>query len=1429
MPGQADGSILIATDVDSEGFEKGSAELKAAIKGLTGVVNTMGVNTTKAFSQMTSLLQNIASSTSSIQAILSTTGAQAANAGQQVSAAQQQVVNSTRQATQAISQQAKASRSTGKSTQRSIADVEKDISKLGSSVNGMSEMAEAAINGDAKAVNKFDNAVEKAQGAVEGLRREIDELGETKVQTDDYSWVVSEIAKMKQSEKGLSHLINYRPNGDEPVFSQDEYEDMRQRCEQAKMRLNELIETKRILEEGGNAYISMADTELFRGYSAALDSIEAQLSGMQGRVDEAFCLPPQHVEKWNEMATLSGMIRNAFSSTFKSVKNGAAMVGMAIRHPIQAADRLLGRLASSALRSSKALAGIAKNAAEAALRRVGNAAKKAASHLAKMAATPITNMFKRIGSMASKAAGGVSSFGKSAKSTDIGLKKGFMSLLKYGLGIRSVYALIGKLRRAMVAGFQNLAQYSDETNQALSSISSALEQAKNSMATAFAPILTAIAPAVTKLINLFSTACTYIGMFFAALTGKQTFTKASAVQKDYAASLKETSDAAKDTAKSTKKANEEAERQLASFDELNILKDSSSKDDADDGASGSPADGSGVEGMFEEAPIQSGISNIAKKIRDLIKAEDWEGLGAYLASGINGALQKIYDAISWDKVGPKITYFVNAFTKTFNSLVDHLDWDLLGRTIGAGINTIVNTLNLLIEGIDWENLGSKLSVGLRGLIDEVDWKNLGNLLGNAFMVPWNMFKGFVDDMWRKDDLTKLTGWNELGIALGEGLNGIFEKIDLGKMGATLGKAITGVFQSAIDFARTFDWVGLGQNISNGINNFFQNFDAATVAKGASDVVKGILDTLITAVETTDWILVGKKTAELLANIDWNRLVDRICELAGAAFAGFSAFLGGLLEDAVLGAKEYFQGKIEECGGNVVLGILKGIKDAVVGIGRWIRDHIFAPFMEGFMKVFGIASPSKVMAEMGGYLIDGLLNGIKNIWNKVKDFFSGALTKIKDTFSKKWNDIKDTVTSASKSISDTVSEKFTGVKNTVSEKMKSAKDSISDGFQKAKDAAAAHSKSISDTVGEKFKSVADTVGKKVASARDSVKSGFNEAKNSVTTTAGNIHKTVNAKFSGIATIASNKLGNMKKSVTDGFGRAKETANRAVESMHSAVGVKFGGIASTVFSKVGSVESKVKTGFESVKGDIVGKMQSAMSSISAQGWEGVGQNICTGISNGISAGWDWLSGTVSNLATNLLDSAKYALGIHSPSRLFRDEVGFMLGLGVAEGMARSQPKILDTVSSVADTIADEMNGTKAFIPLDVSGTGGIDRALNSFADKVSGSFETLADRLNAIAKGVAFVAPAVATGNISPYAVSAEAGGEAGKMAEIMENSNEELISVIIQSINNATLAIVNAVETHSGAVINLDADSLTTTIVNEINMRTRMTGKAQILM
>ena len=72
----------------------------------------------------------------------------------------------------------------------------------------------------------------------------------------------------------------------------------------------------------------------------------------------------------------------------------------------------------------------------------------------------------------------------------------------------------------------------------------------------------------------------------------------------------------------------------------------------------------------------------------------------------------------------------------------------------------------------------------------------------------------------------------------------------------------------------------------------------------------------------------------------------------------------------------------EIGGFIVEGMLNGIMESLKSIGSWVREHIFQPFIDGFKNAFDIHSPSGVMESMGRYIIEGLLNGLKNMWGSI---------------------------------------------------------------------------------------------------------------------------------------------------------------------------------------------------------------------------------------------------------------------------------------------------------------------------------------------------------------------------------------------------------------------------------------------------------------
>ena len=92
---------------------------------------------------------------------------------------------------------------------------------------------------------------------------------------------------------------------------------------------------------------------------------------------------------------------------------------------------------------------------------------------------------------------------------------------------------------------------------------------------------------------------------------------------------------------------------------------------------------------------------------------------------------------------------------------------------------------------------------------------------------------------------------------------------------------------------------------------------------------------------------------------------------------------------------------------------------------------------------------------------------------------------------------------------------------------------------------------------------------------------------------------------------------------------------------------------IISKIPSIISQVKNAFTSVD------------------WGSVGMNIIKGIANGLKAAAGAIVEAVKGAAESALNAAKNFLGIHSPSRVFRDQVGKMMALGMGIGFERNIP--------------------------------------------------------------------------------------------------------------------------------------------------------------
>lgn len=697
------------------------------------------------------------------------------------------------------------------------------------------------------------------------------------------------------------------------------------------------------------------------------------------------------------------------------------------------------------------------------------------------------------------------------------------------------FMITQKLLSAVVTGakegIDNLAQYSSKFNKQLSALMSGLTRLKNSLATAFAPILTVVTPALSQLINYLATAITYIGQLFAALTGATTFTKAIAVQEDYAASLEGTAEAA-----------EKAQSSLTGFDEINALNDNSANTA---GAAGtvSPSD------MFEEVPIKSKITDFINRIKEAFRAGDYEGIGKILGDGINTAVQKAKSYIRWENVGDTVTQVVQGIANGFNSLVYTVNWTNIGDTLAQGLNTVLYTLLLIVTEFDWPGMASAFSQGLNGLVAGTDWGALGTLLSISLLTALSTLRSAISTF----------GWSSLGTGIAEALNNIDWVGILGQLGGLVSDVLIGALDLILGVFRNLDWGQLGTDLWNGL-------------------------------------------VSLVQNIEWGDILAKIIEGLSTLTYGLGAAALGLVEgvwesikNAWNSLKEYYQEKINEAGGNVILGWLQGIIDGFKNIGTWIKDHILTPFLDGFKNAFGIHSPSTVMQEQGGFVTDGLLNGISGAWTSITTFIDTKLTEMKTALSNGWSTIKTNASTAWNNIKTTVSDKWSALKTSISDNNDKIKSNISTAWNNMKTTVSDKLSGIKTSASDTFtnlKNSATTWGKDLCS---NMASGIRNATSKVSSAVSNVASKIKSLLGfsepedGPLSDFHTYMPDMIDLMTLGIRKNQKTAIQAVSDMAGAISEEiqggdyaFGeaGFDSAIGANLTTFSDKIVDGFASL---------------------------------------------------------------------------------------------------------------------------------------------------------------------------------------------------------------------------------------------------------
>ena len=497
---------------------------------------------------------------------------------------------------------------------------------------------------------------------------------------------------------------------------------------------------------------------------------------------------------------------------------------------------------------------------------------------------------------------------------------------------RAIRFALSQLTQAMKDGINNLYQYSN-------AMGGTFAQNMDRLATSGQYLKNSLGAMAAPIINALAPAIDFVIDKIVTLLNliNMLFARLSGASTFTAAKKNATSygDSLESAGGSAAKAAKEIRDATTGIDELNIIMQ---KDNAGSGGGG----GSGTDygSMFEELPIDNSVSEFADKLKQAFDNADWKTLGTLL--------------------GEKV-----------NEIVDSINWEGVGHKIGYGLNGAIQTAYWFLKTVDFHNIGQHVAELINGALEEVDTTFIGRTIVRWFTLKFDFILGVLGGL------------------------------DWGLIARKVSDCIKGAFDEATEWLKGYDWSQMGKDLWNNIKEVVANIDWGGIATS----IFTFLGTAIRSAADFLGSFFGSIGADIKAwwdseiqGQDWKETAGNLLNAIGQGFADIGGWVMDNIVDpfcnALLG--EDLWADVKQAGSDMWAGFTKGITDFFNDPGGWIKTNIVDPFVNWIKNLFGIHSPSTVMAEIGGYIIEGLLNGIlapfKNIGKWVKDHIVAPLVE-----------------------------------------------------------------------------------------------------------------------------------------------------------------------------------------------------------------------------------------------------------------------------------------------------------------------------------------------------------------------------------------------------------------------------------------------------
>jgi phage-related protein len=331
------------------------------------------------------------------------------------------------------------------------------------------------------------------------------------------------------------------------------------------------------------------------------------------------------------------------------------------------------------------------------------------------------------------------------------------------------------------------------------------------------------------------------------------------------------------------------QKTLMGFDK--ITKVSSSKSAKSGGASGVSSLGS----SSNKQVISPDVMKLPQWLQDLEqawKSGDFTNIGKNVANKISECLNKI----EWKKIkdgAKKIATSIATFLNGF--LGDEEMWRSLGTTIAEGLNTALTFINTFLTTTNFEDIGSALGEGINQFIEDMDWEQVGAYIINGLSAACEFVVGLLGTI----------EWSKILGALFDMFKGGIESE--GANWQAIGTVIMGFIKAGIYLTNPIaalplflsEKIGeminsIGPKLQTTLGNFFSNIFAQAVQRVQEriDGIKNILLTLYNIVYST-FSDIAIRVGDVLTNTI-KGAINAVLSTTGNAINGFVNSINGAI-------------------------------------------------------------------------------------------------------------------------------------------------------------------------------------------------------------------------------------------------------------------------------------------------------------------------------------------------------------------------------------------------------------------------------------------------------------------------------------------------------------------------------------------------------